>query len=191
MRSIVATIALVVIGIGGAACGDDDGDNNGGSGNTTQDGTTTTTAASAAAPIAVTSTAFDEGAGIPVKFSCDGENISPSLEWSGAPAASDNFAIVVDDPDAPGGTFIHWVVVDLPATRTSVPEDASGLKELANSRGDESWTGPCPPSGPAHHYRFTVYALPRAITSTDTDEALEEIDGTALARGTLTGTFKR
>ena len=188
MRSIVATIALVVIGIGVASCGDDSGGDNGGSVDTSRDGTTTTT--SAASPLTVTSTAFEEGDAVPVKYSCDGDNVSPPLEWSGAPAASDNFAIVVDDPDAPGGTFIHWVVVDLPAATTSIPEDASGLKELTNSRGDESWTGPCPPSG-THHYRFTVYALPGEITSTDTDEALEEIDDSALARGTLTGTFER
>jgi Raf kinase inhibitor-like YbhB/YbcL family protein len=185
MRSIVAAVALMSIAVGLAACGGD-GDEDDAVANDT-----TTTTSGTPAPIAVTSEAFDDGDPIPVKYSCHGENVSPPLRWSGAPTDAKSLAVVVDDPDAPGGTFVHWVVVNLPAATNSLAENVSGLEELANGRGDKDWTGPCPPSGPAHHYRFTVYALSGPIATGDTDEALETLDRTALARGTLTGIFER
>jgi Raf kinase inhibitor-like YbhB/YbcL family protein len=188
--AFVAVIALLA----GAACGDGyGGDGNDDTTGAGAEPTTTdaTDGSSAAAPIVVTSDAFDDGQPIPRKFSCDGDNLSPALAWSGVPEDAQRLALVVDDPDAPSGTFVHWVVVNLPADTNALDEGASGLEQLPNGRGDAAWTGPCPPSGPPHHYRFTVYALPGRISSTDTDDALDEIDESAIARGTLTGLYNR
>jgi Raf kinase inhibitor-like YbhB/YbcL family protein len=145
--------------------------------------------------ITVTSDAFGDGDAIPVEFSCDGSNTSPALSWSGVPATADALALVLADPDAPSGTFYHWVVADIPTTINSV--DAGGTPEggvvAQNSAGDPAYMGPCPPSG-THHYRFTVYALSeRTGISADasTDDALSAIDAVADTAGTLTGTYTR
>jgi Raf kinase inhibitor-like YbhB/YbcL family protein len=153
------------------------------------------TEAGADAPelITVTSAAFRDGQRVPAKFTCDGEEVSPPLEWSGVPKAAKALALVVDDPDAPGGIFVHWVALDIPVNVGSVSTDAvpRGAVEIANSAGDPSYAGPCPPSG-THHYRFTVYAL-RSATGlpdrADLDAALDAVDEKAVARGTLVGTF--
>jgi Raf kinase inhibitor-like YbhB/YbcL family protein len=144
--------------------------------------------------ITVTSTAFTDGATIPVRFTCDGAETSPELAWSGGgkPAA---WALVVDDPDAPGGTFVHWVVLDIPtATRSLAAGVApSGATQVTNSAGSASYAGPCPPSG-THHYRFTVYALPEPTglsASADTGDALAEVRSSATAQGTLVGLYSR
>ena len=145
--------------------------------------------------ITVTSDAFGDGDAIPVEFSCDGSNTSPALSWSGVPASADALALVVADPDAPSGTFYHWVVADIPTTTTRV--DAGNTPEggvvAQNSAGDSAYMGPCPPSG-THHYRFTVYALSeRTGISADasTDDVLSAIDAVADTAGTLTGTYTR
>lgn len=107
----------------------------------------------------LTSSAFAEGANIPPKFTCSGEGKSPQLTWSGAPANSKSFTLIVDDPDAPGGTFTHWVAFDIPATQTEIPEGAQSVgRSGRNGRGQTGYTGPCPPSG-THRYFFTLYAL--------------------------------
>lgn len=143
--------------------------------------------------IAVTSSAFDEGAPIPEVYSCRGLNVSPPLAWSGVPADAAALALVVDDPDAPGGSYVHWVVVDIDADTTSVSERAlpSGGVQAENSGGDARYVGPCPPSG-THRYRFTVYALSEPTGLSDgapLNEALEAISANAISQGTLTGTF--
>src|SRR5262249_14022917 len=116
-------------------------------------------AASAPSTIAVTSPAFAAGAPIPVEFSCRGANTSPPLSWPGVPGRAAALALVVDDPDAPHGTYRHWVVVDIPPGATSAPAgQPPGGRQLPNSAGHARYDGPCPPSG-THHYRFTVYAL--------------------------------
>jgi len=123
--------------------------------------------------IAVRSEAFEDGQPIPKRFTCDGENVPPPLSWSGVPSGAARVAVVVDDPDAPGGTFVHWLVLLAP-TATSVPEDIGGYR------------GPCPPPGPPHHYRFSVYAL--GGSSPLDPPAIRKA---AIAAGTLTGTFSR
>jgi Raf kinase inhibitor-like YbhB/YbcL family protein len=145
--------------------------------------------------ITVTSTAFREGSTIPRKYTCDGAGTSPPLAWTGTPAEAEALAIVVDDPDAPHGTFIHWVLLDVDPKITSLAEGSAppGAKQADNSAGKPSYYGPCPPSG-THHYRFTVYALPRATnlpTGTKLADALKAIEAGAIARGRLTATYKR
>ena len=146
------------------------------------------------ASINVTSTAFAEGDAIPRKFSCDGDNVSPPLAWSGVPSSASALALVVDDPDAPSGTFTHWVVLDLPASTGAVDEaaDPRGV-QAKNSAGRSGWFGPCPPSG-THHYRFTVYALSAPTGLADGAElgdALRAIEAQAVSWGRLTGTYRR
>jgi Raf kinase inhibitor-like YbhB/YbcL family protein len=136
--------------------------------------------------LSVTSTAFTEGSAIPDDFTCLGAGNRPPLRWSGAPAAA--YAIVVNDPDAPGGDYRHWIVVDLPGgtagVGAAIPGQATVLK---NSAGDAAWTPPCPPSG-THHYRFTVYALSAPTNATTVENAFAAIQKTTVAAGTLTGT---
>jgi hypothetical protein len=118
--------------------------------------------------LSLTSTAFKEGGPIPVKHTCDGADRSPPLAWSGVPQGTAALVLIVDDPDAPGRTWVHWVLYDLPATLAGLPEDVSKVakpKELAgavqgqNDSDELGYSGPCPPPGPAHRYFFKLYAL--------------------------------
>lgn len=107
----------------------------------------------------IASDVFSEGGAIPKKYACDGENVSPPLKWVGAPSGTKSFTLIMDDPDAPGGTFTHWVAFDMPGTQTEIPERAPSVgKGAKNGRGQTGYTGPCPPSG-THRYFFTLYAL--------------------------------
>ena len=146
--------------------------------------------------ITVSSPAFKAGAAIPERFTCEGENVSPPLAWLGVAAGTAEVALVVDDPDAPRRTYVHWVVTGLdPAGgRLTEGEVPPGARQLPNSAGSAAWTGPCPPGGPAHHYRFTVYALrqePEVTGDADPGAAVEAIEAAATARGRLVGTFGR
>ena len=147
------------------------------------------------AGIDVTSTAFAEDESIPARYTCDGEEVSPPLAWSGVPDDAAAIALVVDDPDAPSGTFTHWVVLDIPLTTTESPEGGVPLGgvQASSSAGAASYAGPCPPSG-THHYRFTVLALdePTGLDQgASLDDALAAVDDHAIASGTLTGTYSR
>jgi Raf kinase inhibitor-like YbhB/YbcL family protein len=147
------------------------------------------------ARISVQSPAFAEGQPIPRRYTCDGDNVSPPLSWTGLPAGTGSVALVVDDPDAPSGTYTHWVVVNVAPTVTSLDEDAvpPNAQQVVNSAGKASYTGPCPPSG-THHYQFTVYALPGAIEPGRTRSlapALDAIRTNATAYGRLVGTYAR
>lgn len=111
------------------------------------------------------STAFSAEGMIPLKFTCDGENISPALRWQNVPAAAQSLALIVDDPDAPNRTFVHWVAYDLPIEMRSLPEQVphgptlqGGGTQGQNDFGDMGYGGPCPPSG-THRYFFKLYAL--------------------------------
>jgi Raf kinase inhibitor-like YbhB/YbcL family protein len=180
MQHAPALLAAVVL-VGSAAC--------------SSDKTGKEPAVSAPTSIKVTSTAFQDGGSIPEKYTCDGAGVSPPLAWTGVPADTKSLALVVDDPDAPRGTFTHWVLLDLdPATR-SIAEGAtpSGAQQANNSAGKPSYFGPCPPSG-THHYRFTVYALskPTGLSSgAKLDDALKAIDASTVTRGRLTATYRR
>ena len=147
--------------------------------------------------VAVHSRAFADGAPIPARYTCDGAGGIPRVQWSSVPGGARALALVVDDPDAPGGTFTHWLVLDLPPDTRAVGPGTlpSGAVEGANSAGDEGWTPPCPPQGdPAHHYRFTVYALDAETglsAGASPDDAADAIDRHEIARGRLTGTYAR
>ncbi len=146
--------------------------------------------------ITVSSAAFTAGGVIPRRFTCAGEDVSPPLGWSGVPAGTAEVALVVDDPDAPRGTYVHWVLAGLDPARRRLAEGQvpSGARQLPNSAGKAAWTGPCPPGGPAHHYRFTVYALrqaPEVPGDAGPEAAVEAIEAAATTRGRLVGTFSR
>lgn len=147
------------------------------------------------ASITVTSDAFADGAAIPRRFTCDGAGDVPGLSWHGGPSGAGAQALVVDDPDAPRGTFTHWVVLDLPGDVTQVTGGAlpSGATQGTNSGGRIGWYPPCPPSG-THHYRFTVYALAKRTGLPDgapLDAALAAIGSQTVAWGRLVGTYSR
>ena len=104
---------------------------------------------------------FQDNSSIPSKFTCDGENINPSLYWEGVPANAKSLALVMDDPDAPGGVFTHWIAFNIPVSINRIEQGAKLPKdvvELTNDFGKSAYGGPCPPRG-THHYIFTLYAL--------------------------------
>jgi Raf kinase inhibitor-like YbhB/YbcL family protein len=147
----------------------------------------------ASVALAVTSTAFAAGGEIPTPFTCEGSNTSPPLAWSGAPAATKAFAIVVDDPDAPSKTWVHWVVANVPAATTSLAAGASAGDAGKTDFGSVGYGGPCPPNG-RHRYRFKVYALdavPLAAAGATKAELLAAIAGHVIALGELDGTYQK
>jgi Raf kinase inhibitor-like YbhB/YbcL family protein len=148
---------------------------------------------SSVATIAVRSPAFAAGATIPVRFSCHGSNTPIPLTWTGIPAGAASVALIMDDPDAPSGTFTHWVVFNLPATSRGITNGhlPAGAAQAQNGRGQAAYTGPCPPSG-THHYRFTVYAEPERLplrAGALLPAALAAIKANPLSSGRLTGLF--
>ena len=143
----------------------------------------------------VSSSAFSEGQPIPEKYSCDGRNLSPPLKWNGAPEKTKSLAIIADDPDAPSGTFTHWVLYDLSAKTSELKEGSSGAgKEGVNSFKKMGYGGPCPPPTGAHRYVFHVYALDidsvgkAGLSKQDVSAAMK---GHVLAEGQLIGKYKR
>lgn len=145
----------------------------------------------------VTSTAFDAGAEVPERFSCEGDNIPPPLAWTGVPAGTTELAVVVEDPDAPEGIFVHWLVIGIDAAATGLqgPEPPAGAEVLPGSSDNPTYIGPCPPDGDGEHrYVFEVYALRRrpALDGLATPvERVRAIRKAAEAGGTLLGTFSR
>jgi len=107
----------------------------------------------------ITSPAISGGGKIPTQFTCDGENKSPPLAWTGVPSDAKSLALLVEDPDAPSGTFVHWVAYDISPSSTGIkPDNVEGKKGL-NSAGKAAYMGPCPPPGAPHKYHFRLYAL--------------------------------
>jgi Raf kinase inhibitor-like YbhB/YbcL family protein len=151
--------------------------------------------------IKITSSSFAEGQPIPSKYTCDGENISPPLSWDKAPDSVESFALVCDDPDAPAGTWVHWVLYDLPATIRDLPEATETKEEVLNGgrqgRNDFKqigYGGPCPPKGRPHRYYFKLYALDRELnlkSGATKGEVENAMKGHILAEGALMGTYKR
>ncbi len=149
----------------------------------------------------LTSTAFKADGQIPVRHTCDGEDLSPPLAWSGAPAGTSAFALICEDPDAPAGTWDHWVLYAIPADRASLPEavarDAQlsdGLRQGLNGWQKPGYRGPCPPPGKAHRYFFRLYALAAPLDlapGATKARLLAAMQGRVLATGSLMGTFKR
>ena len=144
----------------------------------------------------VTSAAFGNNKAIPSGFTCDGPSASPPLKFGGVPKAAKDVAVIMTDPDLPGGgTFVHWAAWRLP--KSGVPEQTlpAGIVQGKNSIGNAAYAGPCPPSGsPPHHYIFTVSAVSKQITlapGATADELRAAIKGNVLAQGRLTGTYQR
>lgn len=148
----------------------------------------------------VSSPAFQDGGRIPAKYTADGDDMSPPLNWSPAPGVSE-YALICDDPDAPSGVFTHWVIYNLPSGYTGLPEGVSQEQDLpdgsmqgVNSMGKIGYNGPAPPPGKPHHYNFTVYALdvkmdlPPGITK---NELLTAMKGHIISQGKLTGLYGR
>ena len=142
------------------------------------------------------SSAFEEGKPIPAKYTCDSSNISPPLSWSGLPEKTKSFAIIMDDPDAPMGTWVHWVIYNIPSTITSLEEKKSATEYKAieglNSWDEKGYNGPCPPGG-THHYNFKLFALDIILAPKEgmtSNELLEAMKGHILGETTLTGLFR-
>ncbi len=147
-------------------------------------------------PFALTSPAFADGAPIPAAYSCAGENVSPPLAWHDAPDGSKSFVLIVEDPDAPAGTFRHWGVYDIPANANSLPRGAGRtLASVHNDFGRIGYDGPCPPPGRVHHYRFRLAALDRAELAVpagaDVAALWRAAQPYAIAEAVLIGTFAR
>ena len=150
--------------------------------------------------IKLTSSAFKEGQPIPATYTCKGVNISPPLEWSGVPKTARTIAIIADDPDAPSGTWVHWVLYNLPADNIGLVENLPATESLKaggfqgkNDFGKIGYGGPCPPSG-THRYFFKIYALDAELplkagaTKAEVEKAME---GHIVAQGQLIGTYGR
>lgn len=156
------------------------------------------TAAGASTPLSVKSPAFAAGGPIPMRYSCKGSNISPPLNWSGGAKNATSYALSVEDPDAPRGTFIHWILYNIPASthglKEAVPPSPTlpdGAMQGTNSAGKVGYTGPCPPSG-VHHYHFKLYGLDTILklpSGANRDQLVTAARGHIVAEGELIGTF--
>ena len=143
----------------------------------------------------ISSPAFADGADIPTRHTCDGEDRSPRLTWTSTPPNTRSLALVVDDPDAPRGIFTHWVVYDIASDLTELGEGSTEGTQGRNGFGRTGYGGPCPPAGDApHRYRFTLYALdvPTIALANGTREELEtKIDTHVLGTAQLVGRYQR
>lgn len=149
----------------------------------------------------LSSPAFREGGSIPAKYTCDGEDISPPLVWGEPPAGTQSFVLIVDDPDAPGGVFTHWVLFNISSGSRQLAEAISTQAQLPsealqgkNDFGNIGYGGPCPPPGRAHRYQFTLYALERPLDlgmGASKKQVLDAMRGHILAQGQLIGTYQR
>jgi Raf kinase inhibitor-like YbhB/YbcL family protein len=148
----------------------------------------------------IQSSAFREGAFIPQKYSCDGDDISPPLSWSGIPEKTKSLALICDDPDAPMGTWVHWVLFNLPAGSQSLPEHVAATKILDNGArqgkndfGNIGYGGPCPPGG-THRYYFKLYALDKMLDAEagiTKAQLLKATEGHVIAEAQWMGRYKR
>ena len=182
--SLLAVLVLL-LGMGAVACG----------------GNGDETAPSGGAEMELISVAFQEGGTIPTEHTCDGLDISPALSWSGAPEGTQSFALILDDPDAPGGAFTHWVIFNIPADTLELeaaipvtPQLANGAQQGENDFGTIGYRGPCPPSGASHHYHFAVYALDITLELTagaTKAQLLNAMQGHILAQGGLVAVCQR
>jgi len=150
--------------------------------------------------IDLTSSAFEEGGAIAPRYTCDGLGVSPPLSWDSVPNGTQSLALIAEDPDAPSGTFVHWVIYDLPPDTRRLPEDvpnrqtlSCGAKQGVNGGGSIGYTGPCLPSG-THRYVFKIYALDTrfVLGGGATAERLSDaMQGHVLAEGRLISTYRR
>jgi Raf kinase inhibitor-like YbhB/YbcL family protein len=152
--------------------------------------------------IQITSNAFQEGKTIPIKYTCDGNDRSPALSWSNTPEDAETLALICEDPDAPSGTFVHWIIYNISPAVTGLPEGLptaellpDGAIQGQNDFKRIGYGGPCPPPGDnAHHYFFRLYALDTTIelpAGAGREEFARAIEGHILAGGFLMGTYQR
>jgi Raf kinase inhibitor-like YbhB/YbcL family protein len=144
----------------------------------------------------LSSSAFESGGDIPMKYTCDGNDVSPPLEWNGAPDGTQSFVLICDDPDAPRGTWSHWVIYNIPPNVSQLPEGAKapGAAEGRNDFGNTGYGGPCPPRGPAHRYYFRLYALDTTLDlppGATRQQALDRIQNHIVAQAELMGRYAR
>ena len=150
--------------------------------------------------LTVESTVFSQNGMVPSMYTCDGQNVSPPLTWSNGPSGTKSYALICDDPDAPAGTWVHWVVYNIPANVTAFLENLPKTETLKNrtlqGRNDfrkNYYGGPCPPGG-THRYYFKVYALDTMINAgpgLTKKQLLKSMDGHILAQGELMGKYSR
>ncbi len=153
--------------------------------------------------LVLTSPAFRDGAAIPPQHTCDGRDVSPALVWGGAPPGTATFALIADDPDAPGGTWVHWVIYNIPAHVTALPEGLettqqprapAGALQGRNDFRRTGYGGPCPPPGRPHRYFFKLYALDATLplragaSKADVEQAMK---GHVIAQAQMMGTYAR
>lgn len=172
-----------------ASCGDSDRSGNQTDGDATVENATL-------AKLNLTSSAFQDSQPIPAQYTCDGADRTPALSWGEPPHGTKSFALVIDDPDAPSGTFRHWGVFDIPASARSIGGEQHLGAEVNNDKGTSGYTGPCPPPGNGvHHYHFKLFALdtdklglPSSAKVVDVENAARQH---AIAEGELVGTYER
>ena len=172
-------------------------------GQTPEAGETPSPVSGNATAFSLVSEAFGNDETIPALYTCDGDNVSPALAWSGVPEGTQSFALITDDPDAPGGTFTHWLLYNMGSSAPSLPEGvetvpmpAYGLAGFqgSNDAGGIGYTGPCPPPGDPHRYRFTLYALDQTVElepGASKQQLLDAIEGHVLAEAELAGLYGR
>lgn len=186
LRAITPALAMLALTCCGSVHNGDNGSANGGA----------SMNKATASILTLTSDAFENGQPIPQVFSCDGANHSPALHWSDPPAGTKSFALVIDDPDAPGGTFHHWGVYQIPASARGIAAGQHVGTEVDNDGGKPGYTGPCPPKGNGvHHYHFKLFALGVAKLGLKPDAKVADVETAAsahaIAQGELIGTYER
>ncbi|MGZ4033480.1 MAG: YbhB/YbcL family Raf kinase inhibitor-like protein [Bacteroidia bacterium] len=148
--------------------------------------------------ITIKSPAFSNNGNIPAKFTCSGDNINPELNIGTVPKETKTLALIMDDPDAPGGMFVHWVMWNIPPKETiddnfTIDQNSAPGVQGLNGKKENKYTGPCPPSG-THHYHFKIYALDTKLnlpTATDKEALLKAMKGHIIGQGELIGLFKK
>jgi Raf kinase inhibitor-like YbhB/YbcL family protein len=151
--------------------------------------------------LSISSPAFNEGDKIPPEYTCDGQDISPQIDWGVIPKEARSLVLIVDDPDAPSGAFTHWVIFNIPPGRSQLlrglpltPELSDGSIQGSNDFGRIGYAGPCPPPGMPHRYHFNLYALDKQIdlnAGCSKYQVLDAIKGHILSQGKFSGTYQR
>lgn len=185
MRKLLPTIAAIAV----ASCGQA-----GPAANRTEGAKTVENAT--LAKLDLTSDAFQKGQPISTQYTCDGADQTPSLKWGEPPAGTKSFALMIDDPDAPSGTFRHWGVFDIPASARSIGGGQRLGTEVTNDFGKPGYGGPCPPKGHGpHHYHFKLFALDTDKLGLATTARVADVEAAAqqhaIGQGELVGTYER
>ena len=144
--------------------------------------------------ITISSAAFSDSGDIPRRHTCDGEDLSPPLSFAGVPSDAQELALLVEDPDAPGGTFVHWVAWGVDPSRGGLADGETPPGSGINGFGQQGYGGPCPPKGPAHRYVFTVFALSDVLDlrpGASADDLRRAIASRLIAEGRMTGRYGR